>query len=103
MRIRRIITGIAVVGGILAAMGGFVAAWEFDDMFVGSVWMIVGIGLMAGGTIYSLAMDDPEARATALSTNREHTEPDLREPLEVPTARERRDSSTRIRVSSFKL
>ena len=96
MRIRRTITGIAVIGGILAAMGGFLAAWEFDDMFVGSVWMIVGIGLMAGGTIYNMAMDDPEARLKALTTHRGETV-DLRDPVEAPKARER-DTSTRVSV-----
>ena len=96
MRIRRIITGITVVAGILAAVGGFLAAWETEDMFVGSVWMIVGIGLMAGGTIYNMAMDDPEARNKALTTHRGHTV-DLRDPLEAPGASER-DTSTRVGV-----
>ena len=98
MRIRRTITAIAVVGGILAGLGGFLAAWEFDDMFVGSVWMIVGIGLMAGGTIYNMAMDDPEARLKALTTHRGETV-DLRDPVEAPRTREREfDTSTRVSV-----
>jgi hypothetical protein len=96
MRIRRIITGISVIAGIVAAVGGFLAAWQTDDMFVGTVWMIVGIGLMAGGTIYSMAMDDPEARAKALATHRGHTV-DLRDPLEAPVRRER-EASTRVSV-----
>lgn len=102
MRIRRIITGIAVVGGIVAAVGGFLTAWNTDDMFVGTVWMVVGIGLMAGGTIYSMAMDDPEARGKALTTNRHHTV-DLRDPVDVPRERalerdRERDTATSVRV-----
>jgi hypothetical protein len=96
MRIRRTITGIAIVGGILAALGGFYAVWEFDDLFVGSVLMIVGIGLMASGTIYNMAMDDPEARLKALTTHRGETV-DLRDPVEAPNA-VGRDTSTRVSV-----
>jgi hypothetical protein len=33
--------------------------------------IIVGIGLLAGGMIYSLATDDPEARAKMLGTRRD--------------------------------
>jgi hypothetical protein len=98
MRIRRTITAIAIVGGIIAAVGGFLTAWNTDDMFVGTVWMIVGIGLMAGGTIYSMAMDDPEARGKALTTHRGHTV-DLRDPAESPRTHTRTDdTSARVRV-----
>src|SRR3954447_1644375 len=100
MRIRRIITGITVVAGVLAAVGGFLAAWDTDDMFVGSVWMIVGIGLMAGGTIYNMAMDDPEAREKALTTRRSaHADGpmiDLRERESLRAGREQAATSHRV-------
>jgi hypothetical protein len=92
MRIRQILTRITVVAGLAAAFGGYLAAWQTDDMFVGSVWMILGVGLMAGGAIYSMAMDDPEARDKALTTNRTTDAEkaiDLRDRETVRAARER--------------
>jgi hypothetical protein len=95
MRIRRTITGITVVAGLAAAFGGYLVAWQTGDMFVGSVWMVLGVGLMAAGTIYNMAMDDPEARETALTTHRRRsvdTDPpiDLRQRETVRAAREQR-------------
>ena len=97
MRIRRTITGITVVAGLAAAFGGYLVAWQTEDMFVGSVWMVLGVGLMAAGTIYNMAMDDPEARETALTTHRRRsadTDPaiDLRQRETVRAAREQRVS-----------
>jgi len=96
MRNRQLIIGVIVVSGILAAVGGFLGAWENDDMFVGRVGMIMGVGLVAAATIYALAMDDPEARATALATRRGQTI-DLRDPVSAPAA-ETSDTSTRVSV-----
>jgi hypothetical protein len=102
MRIRQLIIGVIVVSGIITAVGGFLAAWENDDMFVGSVWMIMGISLMAGATIYSLAMDDPQAREKALTTRHSRAARadgptiDLREPETIRGAREQATTSHRV-------
>jgi hypothetical protein len=104
MRIRQFFTRITVVAGLAAAAGGYFAAWQNDDMFVGSVWMVLGVALMASGAIYSLAMDDPEARAKALTTHRHRAIDtdgptiDLRERETIRTARERARESRRIGV-----
>jgi hypothetical protein len=97
MRIRQLIIRLVVVGGLVAALGGLVYAWSTDDMFVGSVWLVVGVGLMAGSAVYSLAMDDVEARSKALSTNRHTPVIDLRDPVDAPE-RNKTDASTRIGV-----
>lgn len=94
MRIRQLITGLTIAAGLCAAFGGFLYAWNTEDMFVGSVWMILGVGCMAGSVIYSLALDDAESRTTALTTNR-HTSIDLRDPIESPV---REDVSARVSV-----
>lgn len=98
MRIRLLITRISAVAGIIAAGAGLLIAWQTDDMFVGSVWMVLGVGLMAAAAIYSMAMDDPESRATALTTNRSSHSIDLREPVSAPAPREKTAPSTRVGV-----
>ena len=97
MRIRQLLTRITVVAGLAAAFGGYLAAWQTDDMFVGTVWMVLGVGLMAGGAIYSMAMDDPEARDTALTTHRDSQSVDLREPVSAPATKSS-ETSTRVSV-----
>jgi hypothetical protein len=97
MRIRQLIIRLVVVGGLVAAMGGLLYAWSTDDMFVGSVWLVVGVGLMAGSAVYSLAMDDVEARSQALSTNRHTPDIDLRDPVQAPE-RKKADTWTRVGV-----
>ena len=100
MRIRRTITGLTVVAGLAAAFGGYLVAWQTEDMFVGSVWMVLGVGLMAAGTIYNLAMDDPEARETALTTHR-HRTTDTGPTLDIrerETIRKSAETSPRVSV-----
>ena len=70
MRIRHFISSLTFAGGLAAASGGYFVAWQNDDIFVGTVWMVMGVALMAAGAIYTLAMDDPEAREKALTTHR---------------------------------
>ena len=94
MRIRQMIIRLVVAGGLIAAMGGVLYAWDTDDVFVGSVWMILGVGLMAASAVYSLALDDVEARTKALTTNRRTPSIDLREPAHAPHA----DTWTRVGV-----
>ncbi|MEY2448987.1 MAG: hypothetical protein QOH79_2463 [Acidimicrobiaceae bacterium] len=104
MRIRQILTRLTVLAGLAAAFGGYLAAWQTGDLFVGSVWMVMGVGLMAGGAIYSMAMDDPEAREKALTTHRRRTTDtdgpvvDLRDRETIRTARERAATSHRVGV-----
>ena len=81
MRIRQLIIRIVTAAGLITSMGGFLYAWNTDDVFVGSVWMIMGVGFMTSCAVYSLAMDDIEASMKALSTNRHHTTLDLRDPV----------------------
>jgi hypothetical protein len=92
MRIRQLITRLVAVTGIAAAIAGFFIAWQNDDMFVGSVWMVLGVGLMASSAIYSMAMDDPQSREKALTTR--HTTDadkaiDLRDRETLRTARQK--------------
>ncbi|MEY2424034.1 MAG: hypothetical protein QOI95_4101 [Acidimicrobiaceae bacterium] len=91
MRIRQLITRLVAVAGIAAAIAGYLIAWQNDDMFVGSVWMVLGVGLMASSAIYSMAMDDPQSREKALTTGRTtHAEKsiDLRDRETLRTARQ---------------
>jgi hypothetical protein len=103
MRIRQLLTRITVVAGLAAASGGYFVAWQNDDFFVGTVWMVMGVALMASAAIYSLAMDDPEARETALTTHRQRSTDtdgptiDLRERETIRQARERAEAQ-RVRV-----
>ena len=102
MQIRLFLSRFTVVAGLAAAFGGYLAAWQTDDFFVGTVWVVLGVGLMAGGAIYLMAMDDPEARETALSTRRPRTAPadgptiDLRERETIRRAREQATTSHRV-------
>ncbi|MEY2453939.1 MAG: hypothetical protein QOD92_3513 [Acidimicrobiaceae bacterium] len=95
MRIRHFISTLTFVGGLAAASGGYFVAWQNDDIFVGTVWMVMGIALMAGSAIYAMAMDDPEAREKALTTHRQRSTDtdgptiDLREREAMREARER--------------
>ena len=97
MRTREMIIRLVVVGGLVAAMGGFLYAWSTDDVFVGSVWMILGVGAMASSAVYSLAMDDVDARTTALTTNHRTPSIDLRDPIQV-AKRNRKEMGTRVGV-----
>lgn len=100
MRVRRFITVCTVALGVSAACSGGLIGWYTDDMFVASVWMNVAVGLLAGGTIYSLAMDDPESRHTALTTRRGHSDVviDLTDPIEAPAATPSAAPRTRVTV-----
>jgi hypothetical protein len=101
MRIRHLISTLTFVGGLVAAGGGYFVARLNDDFFVGTVWMVLGIALMASAAIYTLAMDDPEARETALTTHRLRSTDadgptiDLREPVTAPAPADRETISAR--------
>jgi hypothetical protein len=105
MRIRLLLTRLTALAGLVAASGGYYVAWQNDDFFVGTVWMVLGVGLMASAVIYSLAMDDPEAREKALTTHRARSTRvedgptiDLRERETLRQARERARTSSRVGV-----
>jgi hypothetical protein len=104
MRIRQLLTRLTAIAGLAAAAGGYFVAWQNEDYFVGTVWMVIGVALMASATIYSLAMDDPEARDKALTTHRHRStvddgpEVDLREHETLRTARERARTESRVGV-----
>jgi hypothetical protein len=98
MRIRQFLTRLTVVAGLAAAFGGYLVAWQTDDVFVGSVWMIMGVGLMASGAIYSMAMDDPEARDKALTTHRRTDAEKTIDLRQRESVRAARDSAQRISV-----
>ena len=85
MRLRNTISGVAIVAGlVLAAVGLFILGWS-GSIYTGSFWSICGVGLLAAGTIYLMAMDDPQARATALG---EKPVVDLREPAPTTASTE---------------
>ena len=105
MRIRLLLTRLTALAGLAAAAGGYYVAWQNDDFFVGTVWMVMGVALMASALIYSLAMDDPEAREKALTTHRTRSKDvddgptiDLREREALREARERARTSSRVGV-----
>jgi hypothetical protein len=100
MRVRHFFTVGSIALGVIAACCGGLIGWYTEDMFVASVWMNLAVGLLAGGTIYSLAMDDPEARGTALTTRRHHSDVvvDITDPLEAPATTPAASPRTRVTV-----
>jgi hypothetical protein len=106
MRIRQLLTRLTAIAGLAAASGGYYVAWQNEDFFVGTVWMVMGVALMASAAIYSLAMDDPEAREKALTTHRKRSTEvdddgqtiDLRHHESLREARERARTSSRVPV-----
>ena len=68
MGFRRVITRSSAVLGIVAAGVGLLIAWQSEDFFVGSVWMVLGVGLMAASIVYSLAMDEHASRSKSAET-----------------------------------
>lgn len=104
MRIRQLFTRLTALAGLAAACGGYYVAWQNDDFFVGTVWMVMGVGMMASAAIYSLAMDDPEAREKALTTHRDRSRHDdgptidLRDRETLRQARERARETSHIGV-----
>jgi hypothetical protein len=87
MRIRQAIIRICVVAGLVAAAGGMVYGWVVEDFFAGSIWAVFGIGLMASAGVYSLALDDPQARAKALGEE-DHTDRDIDRDTELVDVRD---------------
>ena len=71
MQIRQLLIRLTAIAGLVAAGGGYFLAWQNNDFFAGTVWLVVGIALMASAAIYSMALDDPEARDQALNTHRQ--------------------------------
>jgi hypothetical protein len=100
MRIREAIIRICVAAGFFAAAGGILYAWQTDDIYVGTLWAIFGVGLMGAAGVYSLAMDDPQSRAKALGdtdhTDRETELVDVRDSTVEPPVQVRADYGERL-------
>ena len=77
MSVRRTITYVTVGAGIVVAAVGLLLVGRASTWHAAQQCFAVGIALMAGGGIYSFAMDDAEARAKALGTG--HHEGDGRQ------------------------
>jgi hypothetical protein len=84
MRIRNVIIRICVVAGLIATLGGLAYAWQTDEFFAGTLWAVFGVGLMASAGIYSLALDDPQARSKALGHRRDTEVVDVRDSTLAP-------------------
>jgi hypothetical protein len=74
MRTRRTIINIAVAVGIVISAVGLWLAGQTSSLHSAEVFIATGVALMAGGGIYSLALDDAEARAKALGSGRRQGE-----------------------------
>ncbi|HEY2428281.1 MAG TPA: hypothetical protein VGI06_05090 [Acidimicrobiales bacterium] len=89
MRLRNTISHVAIAVGFALAVVGLIILDRSGSTYTGGFWTICGTGLIAAGTVYLLAMDDPQARASALGEKRVV---DLRDPAPTVTetpARER--------------